>query len=230
MQMVNVHLTVLMQVMTSMLLLSSCSGGNSAEGDLTAADCTPTTTTSTDLEIQVAADGSITLVPVADNTVSGCESPSETGERLDSSLITTRFENTEDFDVWDCVRTDGSSLYYALLSYDDFTHLAWTRYAFEIIPDAADLTASQQLYGWVVPRSPDADMLTIGTRERVGRANRGETVEGTWTDIMFATEDNMSFTSSTKGAMQCNRTISSVDLAASQFDIPCEFRGPVSAC
>ncbi len=214
-------------ILSSMLLLSSCGGDNSAEGDLADDDCTPTINLSTQLQLEVGITGNMSTVPVANNTVSGCGS-SAAGERFDSSLITTRFENTENFDVWDCIRTDGTSLHYALLSYSDFTHLNWKRFAFEIDPGAEDLVASQQLYAWREPQSTNADTITFWTREKVRQFNEG--VESEWTDITVANENDMSFTSSSKGPMQCHRTVSVVDLAASQFNIPCEFRGPLSAC
>lgn len=217
------------QAIASVLLLSSCGGGSSAEDGLLDDDCTPTINLSTQLELQVDINGNISTVPVANNTVSGCGS-SATGERFDSSLITNRFENTENFDVWDCIRTDGTSLQYALLSYSDFTHLNWKRFAFEIDPRAEDLVASQQLYAWREPPSTNADTITFWSLERISLFRLVEGVESEWTGITVATENDMSFTSSTEGVMQCRRTVSAVDLAASRFNVPCEFRGPLSAC
>ena len=224
---------VSVQVIASLLLLSSCGGdnspGGSTEGDLADDDCTSTTNLSTQLVTEVDINGNISMVPVANNTISSdCGSSSTEGDFFDSDLIQTRFENSEDFDIWDCIGTDGSSRQYSLFSFDDLSDYSFWRYAVEIDPAAEDLTASQQLYGWRVFRSPNADTLTLRTWERIG-VDFADPIESEWTGITFATEDNMSFTSSIEGAMQCTRTFSTINLDAERFFVPCELR-PLECC
>ena len=221
------------QAVASMLLLSSCGGGNStgssAGGDLADDDCTSTINLSTQLVTEVDINGNISMVPVANNTISSdCGSPVAT-DALRQSLVETRFENTDDFDVWNCTRADGSSRQYALVSYDVFGHINFEPYGFLIDPDADDPVASQQFFNWIPPLSITEDVITFTPRQRIG-LNDGERTDSEWTGITFATADDISFTSSTEGPMQCNRIVSAVDLDGRRFFVPCDLRGPSSLC
>ena len=219
---------VCVQVIAPILLLSSCGGGgNSTQGALAEDDCTSSTNLSTQLEFEVDINGNISAVPVANNSVSGCGSNAEAGDFIDTEFITTRFRASDDFDVWNCIGSDGSNLQYALTSFDDFvSDRSFRRYAFEIDPSAQDLTAAQQLYVYRELRSPNADVITFWEGAELDVTGD---IQSEWTDIRVTSEDDISFTSSSDGAMQCHRTISVIDLAADRFDFPCEFR-PGACC
>jgi len=223
--------TVCAHTIASMLLLSSCGGGSSDQNNLAADDCTPTIITSTKLETEVDINGNISLVPVANNSVSGCGSSATLIEPLiPSSSFETRFENTEDFDVWNCVGPDGASLQYALLSRKDFgSTLLFEKHGFEFDPAAADLAASQQLFGWRVPLSATGDVMELRTIDRIDRVTKNS-IESQWTDLRLDSADDFSFTSSITGAMQCTRATSNIDIASSRWDVKCKYRGPISAC
>lgn len=223
--------TVCAYAIASTLLLSGCGGGSSSEISLAADDCTPTVTTSTDLELQVGINGDTSLVPVANNSVSGCSTSATLIEPLiPSSSFETRFENTEDFEVWNCIGPDGASLHYALLSRDDFgSTLLFERHGFEFDPAAEDLAASQQLFGWRAPRSVTGDVMELRTIDAIDRVTVNS-IESQWTDLRLATKDDFSFTSSVTGAMHCTRTSSNIDIDASRWNVKCKYRGPLSAC
>ena len=215
----------------SMLLLSSCGGdGVFSENNVAQDDCTPTFTPSTTLELEVDSNGNITQVPVSNGTFSGCGSTAGLIEPIiPESSFETRFENTEDFDVWNCIGSDGTSLNYALLSYDFGNALLLEKYGFEFDPDAEDLAASQRLLAWRAPKSVNGDLIKLHTYDRIDRAPTNS-VKFEWTDLRLVTEDNFSFTSSVTGPMQCSRATSNIDMDANRFDIKCENRGPISAC
>lgn len=75
--MVFVRVAVYVQIVASFLLLSSCGGGSSGKGDLAEDDCVPSTTLSTTLQTEIDILGNVTLVSVANNSVSGCGSSAE---------------------------------------------------------------------------------------------------------------------------------------------------------
>ena len=232
-KMVDFTRVACVQAIASILLLSSCGGGNStggsAGGDLADDDCTSTINLSTQLVTEVDINGNISMVPVANNTISSDCGPPVATDALRRALVETRFETNEDFDVWNCTRTDGSRRQYALLSIDVFGDIRFMPYGFQIDPDAEDPVASQQFFSWRAPLSITEDVITFIPRQRIG-LNDGERIDSEWTGITLATTDDISFLSSTEGPMQCNRTVSAVDLDARRFFVPCDLRGPSSLC
>ena len=215
----------------SMLLLSSCGGdGVFSENNVAQDDCTPTFTPSTTLELEVDSNGNITQVPVSNGTFSGCGSTAGLIEPIiPSSSFETRFENSEDFDVWNCIGSDGKSLNYALLSRDFGHSLRGRNYGFGFDPDAEDLAASQQLFAWRTPKSVNGDLIELRTYDRIDTIPTNS-IDIEWTNLRLATEDDFSFTSSVTGSMQCSRATSNIDINVVQFDLKCEHRGPMSAC
>lgn len=208
-----------------LILLSGCDTGNS--GDDTGS-CSSTLNTSTSPAVEVDINGNVTPISTPTSTFSDCESSAE-GDALHSSKIVTHFESTENYNVWDCIRADGSSLHYALFPYRGFSHASrYRHYGFEIDPGAADPIGSQQLYAWKTTRSADADTMTLWTQERIGKYIEG--IESEWTNITFTTADTMNVNSSTEGPMQCNRSVGTAPLDSPRFDIPCKYRGPIFAC
>ena len=183
-------------IFASMLLLSSCGGGSSSEGDLTDDDCTPTTNLSTTLQTEVDINGNVSLVPVSNNTVSGCGSSTESDGTIElTDSITTRFKSSEDFDVWECDTQNGANVYYAL--FEKWNYDSWKHFGLEIGPVDSPLPDSQS----VLWKASNADTLLISVPE--------QGIEIEWTNISFPNVDTMSANSAARGALQC--TLKTVD-------------------
>lgn len=210
-----------------LVLLTGCGGGGNGGGspENNSENCS-TTLTSSGVEVDI--NGNVIPNPTPTST-SLCESSTEQDDALDTSRLTTRFDSTESYEVWGCVRADGTSLHYALPAREDFHRTVNQKlYGFEIDPAATDTIGSQQLFVWQAPRSPNADTITLWAQEKVDAHVQG--IQSDWTNITFATAGTMSVNSSAQGLLQCNRTFGFVPLDASRFDIACKYRGPIYAC
>ncbi len=183
------------QAFASMLLISGCGGGDSTADDIADNDCTPTTNVSTTLLTQVDINGNVSLVPVSNNTVSGCASSPESDGTIElSDSVTTRFESSEDYDVWECDTESGTNIYYTLF---DKWNSSYQRYGLEIGPIDSPRPVSQS----VLWEASNADTLLLRIPEQ------GTAIE--WTSIRFPSADTMNANSATRGTLQC--TLKSVN-------------------
>ena len=204
------------QAIASMLLLSSCGGGNStgssAGGDLADDDCTSTTNLSTQLVTEVDINGNISMVPVANNTISGCGSSSGSDGTVElSDSIATQYRSPNDYDVWECDTQNGANIYYALMDVVDNSSSSFRLTGLEIGPVDSPQPVSQLVF-W---KPINADTLLLSVPEQ------GMEIE--WSNIRFPSADTMNLDSATRGARcsvalrQLTVTITTMAYSASIF-------------